>query len=106
MQDWQDWLAAHQPTLRSIGLPVDVYLSHEHWLDFLENGHLHWHPEENAGFDFKHLNDAQQKHLFRFLDSKKCNDPIRSYLQARVTRDASDSFPLLDFLRHRVGPRE
>ncbi len=101
MFDWHNWIARHQPTLHAIGLPCDVYMSLEHWLDFLENGHLHWHPEEDAGFHFMDLNDSQQRHLLRFIESEINNDPFQSHLQTRMIHGPSESFPLLRHLRHR-----
>ena len=104
--DWHDWADNHRHTLRAIGLPVDVYMSLEHWLDFLENGHLHWHPDEDTGFDFSDLNQPQQRHLLRFLEDELDKDPIRAYLQSRLVGQPSESFPLLGYLRHLVDPRE
>ena len=103
MFDWHKWIEQHESTLRAIGLPVDVYMSHEHWLDFLENGHLHWHPNEDAGFDIVDLNDAQQGHLLRFLEAEIDNDPFRMSLQTRMLHGPTEICPLLEYLRRGVG---
>lgn len=98
MFDWHDWIVTHQATLRAIGLPSDVYLTEEHWLDFLENGHLHWHPDEDAGFDLTDLNRDQQRHLLRFLESQLENDSPISH--PRALHAPLPSFRLLTTLRH------
>lgn len=65
-QAWHSWIETHRTELISIGLPPEVYLNEKHWQDFLENGHLHWHP--SSGFDFSKLNSGQAAALLRFLD--------------------------------------
>ncbi len=37
---WDEWIARNRSGLQAIGLPPEVYLSPEHWEDFLENGYL------------------------------------------------------------------
>jgi hypothetical protein len=65
-REWHAWIDRTRPELAAIGLPVEVYLDNERWLDFLENGHLHGH--ESSGFEFGHLPPAQLAALHRFLE--------------------------------------
>jgi hypothetical protein len=65
-QEWHAWIDRHRAELAAIGLPVEVYLDAARWQDFLENGHLHWHP--SSGFEFGELSPAQLEALHRFLE--------------------------------------
>lgn len=63
---WHEWIDRHRAELAAIGLPAEVYLDESHWLDFLENGHLHLH--ESSGFEFGDLLAGQLGALHRFLE--------------------------------------
>jgi hypothetical protein len=84
---WSDWVNQHQHALAATGLPPEVYLDAEHWQDFLENGHLHWHPEDSTGFDFNQLSGDQASSLLRFLEdqygAENRNPPLLSWLRVR-----------------------
>jgi hypothetical protein len=88
---WAEWVGRYRPDLQAIGLPPEVYLSGEHWEDFLENGYLEWHPQDSAGFGFDHLSPASAGALRRFLE--------------RQYGEAVHCPPLLAWLRvrHREG---
>jgi hypothetical protein len=87
-QEWDRWRAQHQKELVGIGLPPSVYSDAAHWLDFLENGHLHRH-EDAWAFEFGHLSPGQMTALLRFLENE--------YEQAERPP------PLLCWVRVRVG---
>jgi hypothetical protein len=84
---WQAWIEVHRATLQQIGLPPEVYLTEAHWLDFVENGHEHWH--ESTGFEFSQLSAEQQAALLRFLDSQ---DWLRKSILAPWLRVRTHSF--------------
>ncbi|MFO0897017.1 MAG: hypothetical protein U0836_06240 [Pirellulales bacterium] len=86
---WQVWIEAHRATLQRIGLPPEVFLTKERWLDFVENGHEHWH--ESTGFEFSLLSADQQAVLLRFLDSQASlrKSMLASWLRVR-TRGTQD----------------
>ncbi len=86
-REWQAWIDRTRSELGAIGLPAEVYLDEARWLDFLENGHLHWH--ESSGFDSRQLPPAQLAALHRFLE--------REYGTAERCR------PLLGWVRVRCG---
>src|SRR4051794_33853627 len=67
---WAEWLALHRPKLQAIGLPPEVWLSPEHWEDFLQNGYLEWHPQDCTGFAFDRLPPASAAALRRFLETQ------------------------------------
>lgn len=91
-QSWYVWIDANARTLKSIGLPPEVYLSLDHWLDFLENGHLHWHLDDSTGFEFGDLSHDQMLHLLRFLESENQFEP--------------GYYPMIGWLRVRTGTEE
>src|SRR5262245_1988793 len=68
-EGWDCWLDRHQKELAAIGLPPSVYSDEARRLDFLENGHLHWH-EDPWGFEFGHLSPGQLMALHRFLEGE------------------------------------
>lgn len=68
-RDWDSWLARYREVLAAIGLPPSVYSDEDRWLDFLENGHLHWH-EDPWAFEFGHLLPDQLAALHRFLEAE------------------------------------
>jgi hypothetical protein len=87
--EWHAWIDRHRAELAAIGLPPEVYLGEARWLDFLENGHLHWH--ESSGFEFADLSPGQLAALHRFLE--------REY-------SAAGQFPpLLGWVRVRYGTK-
>jgi hypothetical protein len=67
---WAGWISLHRSALRAIGLPAEVYLSADHWADFLENGYLEWHPQDRTGFTFDRLSPASAGALRRFLEGE------------------------------------
>jgi hypothetical protein len=84
---WDSWIGLHRRTFVSLGLPAEVYLSADHWNDFLENGYLEWHPEESTGFSFDQLPPALAGALRRFLEEqygeeKRC-PPLLQWLRVR-----------------------
>ncbi|MBX7104612.1 MAG: hypothetical protein K1X57_11060 [Gemmataceae bacterium] len=87
---WQAWIEQYRAELLSIGLPAEVFLSAERWSDFLENGHLHWHP--SSGFEFGQLTPGQLAALHRFLE--------------REYGDATRFPPLLEWTRVRLAEIE
>jgi hypothetical protein len=86
---WDRWIDQHRAKLQAIGLPPEVYLSESHWQDFLENGHLHWHPEDATGFSFEQLPPQAIESLRQSLESEFV--------------DADSMPPLLGWLRARSG---
>jgi hypothetical protein len=63
---WHEWIDRHRGELAAIGLSPEVYLDESHWLDFLQNGYLEWHP--SSGFEFGDLSAEQLAALHRFLE--------------------------------------
>jgi hypothetical protein len=73
--------------MADIGLPPSVYSDEDHWLDFLENGHLHWH-DDPWQFDFGQLSPGQLAALHRFLEreygsSERC-PPLLEWVRVRT----------------------
>jgi hypothetical protein len=66
VQKWHAWIDHHRAELVATGLPAEVYLEEDHWSDFLENGHLHWHS--TSGFAFGDLSLSQLTALHRLLE--------------------------------------
>lgn len=66
LQEWRGWIDNRRAELIAVGLPPEVYLDADHWYDFLENGHIHWH--ESSGFEFDDLSPARLAALLRFLE--------------------------------------
>jgi hypothetical protein len=64
--NWRHWIDKNRTELIAIGLPPEVHLDESHWLDFLENGHMHWH--DSSGFEFGQLLPEQLAALLRFLE--------------------------------------
>src|SRR5262245_10868065 len=85
---WGEWLDRHRRELQEMGLPPEVSLSREHWLDFVENGHLHWHPQDSTGFEFSSLDRNQMERLLGFLDRHPEFSPasarLTGYLRVRL----------------------
>jgi hypothetical protein len=82
-----EWIARNRSGLDAIGLPPEVYLSPEHWEDFLENGYLEWHQQDGAGFAFDHLSSGAAGALLRFLgghygEAVRC-PPLLGWLRER-----------------------
>jgi len=69
--------------LASIGLPPSLYADEDCWLDFLENGHLHWH-EDPWRFEFDQLSGGQLAALHRFLEGEYGEADVRPPLLAWV----------------------
>lgn len=67
---WQEWMDLHRQDLRSCGLAPEVLLSFDHWVDFLENGWLHWHEKESSHWRAQQLSGTQKAALLRLLESK------------------------------------
>jgi len=85
---WAAWIASSRAVLQVIGLPPEVYLSREHWEDFLENGYLEWHPQDSAGFVFDQLSAVSAGALRRFLEGEygeaaRC-PPLLAWLRVRL----------------------
>jgi hypothetical protein len=84
---WAEWLSLQRPELQAIGLSPEVYLSAEHWADFLENGYLERHPRDRTGFAFDRLSPASAGALRRFLEGQygeadRC-PPLLGWLRVR-----------------------
>jgi hypothetical protein len=64
-----------------------VYSDEDHWLDFLENGHLHWH-EDPWEFEFGQLSSAQLVAFHRFLESEYGHldhpPPVLNWVPVRI----------------------
>jgi len=90
-QSWHQWITANGTTLKSIGLPPEVYLSLDHWLDFLENGHLHWHTDDSTGFEFSQLSHDHMIRLCDFLENTNEFEP--------------EYYPMIGWLHTRIGHR-
>jgi hypothetical protein len=65
---WRAWFARHEAALKEAGLPPSVTMSEAHWVDFLQNGYLEWHPESCDGFTFDRLSSEQMGRLLRVLE--------------------------------------
>lgn len=89
--EWERWHTRNKEELAAIGLPRSIYSDMARWLDFLENGHLHWH-EDPWGFEFGQLLPGQLAALQRFLEHE--------YGQAKP------SPPLLNWVRVRAGKND
>ena len=89
-KEWDTWLSLHRETLEKIGLPKCTYQSPSHWVDFLENGELHWHPEQSDGFYFLDLSKEQMAELLVFLENANIFEP--------------DCYNILEWLRHNLKP--
>lgn len=87
---WDQWIEQHRRELSDMGLPPEIYQSLEHWLDFLANGHLHWH--QSFGFRFLDLSRDQMARLCTFLEAET---PFRS-----------DASPLREWLLFHLGRKE
>jgi hypothetical protein len=93
---WSAWVESNRAALLSFGLPAAVYLDEERWLDFLENGHLHWH-EDSTHFAFDDLSIGQLDALRRFLEqqyghSEQC-PPLLRWLRVRCGEPATEGGP-------------
>jgi hypothetical protein len=88
---WFDWIDRHRNTLRDLGLPPEVYLSQDHWNDFLENGHLHWHRQDSTAFNFGDLSRSQMRELLAFLEHHleicPVHCPLPGYLRVRLSNE-------------------
>ena len=104
--DWPEWMETHRKTLKAIGLPCDVYMTAEHWFDFLTNGHLHWHPHEDAGFDLSDLNEGQARHLLRFLDAQSTDSEMGPFMKVHYTRADPALYSVHEWLRRRFHESE
>jgi hypothetical protein len=86
-REWLAWIGRTRPELAAIGLPPEVDLDETRWLDFLENGHLHWH--ESSGFEFGHLSPAQLAALYRLLGRECCGaerrPPLLGWVRVRCS---------------------
>jgi hypothetical protein len=91
---WHNWIGEHRAELAAIGLPPEVYLDEAHWHDFLQNGHLHWHP--GAGFSFDTLSLEQMQSLSHFLE--------REY-DALSTEERASQAPLIGWICVRLDSR-
>jgi hypothetical protein len=86
-REWGHWRDVRRVELATIGLPPSVYADEARWLDFLGNGHLHWHNDPWR-FEFSNLSPGQLAALHRFLEREYGHAPTRP--------------ALLDWLRIRV----
>ncbi|EKT86123.1 hypothetical protein [Leptospira santarosai] len=71
---WKHWIGQNHHHLESIGLPLAIYQDIEHWEDFLENGHLHWHIDGPPS-DVKDLATENMKLLYIFLERNYFKQP-------------------------------
>ena len=84
---WQAWLSENKFALNSLQLPPSVTLSESHWIDFLQNGHMDWHPESDDGFFFHQLTKEQMSGLLALLEASP----------------EYNSQPMVGWLRHRLA---
>jgi hypothetical protein len=80
---WREWLSRNAAALKAINLRTELTLSPAHWIDFLQNGYLEWHPESNAGFVFDQLSADQMRGLLTVLDASPefSAEPISGWLR-------------------------
>ena len=85
---WRDWLSRNNDRLKAVGLPSSVTLSQSHWYDFLQNGHPHWHPESDSGFEFSQLSAEQMRGLLALLEASPeyATQPMVGWLRIRLGR--------------------
>ena len=93
--EWHAWIDRTRAELSAIGLSAEVYLDEARWLNFLENGHLHWH--ESSGFEFGHLPPPQLAALHRFLEreygaAERC-PPLLGWVRVRCGAAKPDAEP-------------
>jgi hypothetical protein len=83
---WRAWLASNAMALKQISLPSELTATRDHWIDFLQNGHLHWHPESNAGFGLNQMSREQMSGLLALLEASTefSGQPIVGYLRHRL----------------------
>ena len=83
---WNVWIDTNRSTLASIGLSPSVYLDEARWQDFLQNGHLDWHPDP-TGFGFEDLSKDQLARLGDFLESEygreSASPPLLGWIRVR-----------------------
>ncbi|MCH1911710.1 hypothetical protein L9Z41_03840 [Leptospira noguchii] len=85
---WKNWVSQNHFHLESIGLPLAIYQDIDHWEDFLENGHLHWHID-GPPFDVKDLTTNSIKLLYTFLERNYFERPpmLLQMLRARLVKN-------------------
>jgi hypothetical protein len=90
---WRAWLSHNAAALKAIGLPPEVTLSWAHWIDFLQNGYLEWHPESNTGFAFDQLSAGQMRDLLTVLDASPefAAEPMSGWLRHHLGGAAGGS---------------
>lgn len=86
---WNDWIENHRAALTAMGLPPEVIVDADRWSDFLENGHLHWHP--SSGFDFQQMTHDQLVRLRDFLERDTMEDRTPTLLRWLRTRNLGQS---------------
>lgn len=84
---WDAWLATHASALKAINLPPSLTLSFDHWVDFLQNGHLEMHPEASDGFSFEQLSREQMEGLLKILKATPefAAEPLVGWLRQRLS---------------------
>jgi hypothetical protein len=92
---WREWLSRNDGRLKATGVPSSVTLSESHWHDFLQNGHLHWHPESNSGFAFTRLSAEQMRGLLALLAASPeyATAPLAGWLRVRLDHNPSGQRP-------------
>ncbi|AMV20367.1 hypothetical protein [Planctomyces sp. SH-PL14] len=86
---WNEWIEKNRAALVAMGLPPEVMVDASCWSDFLENGHLHWHP--SSGFDFHQLTHHQLVLLRDFLEKDALKDRAPTLLRWLRTRNLGQS---------------
>jgi hypothetical protein len=85
---WREWLRRHDAGLRAVAMPPAVTLSEAHWTDFLHNGYLEWHPEDNDGFTFDKLSVEQMRRLLTLLQASPeySTAPMAGWIRMRMNQ--------------------
>lgn len=63
-----EWLDQRRGVLQAIGVPVEILIDYEHWIDFLEYGELERFLADSLGFSFSDLTVDQSRRLLEFLE--------------------------------------
>lgn len=85
---WNAWIDTHRASLRSFGVPPEVYVDREHWREFLEVGDVCRYRDVYTGFEFSDLSPMQMRALLRFLQSQEhfgaAGSNLAGWLQHRI----------------------
>ena len=86
---WRAWIDENRSALERIGLPLAIYQDADHWQDFLENGHLHYH-DDGPPFDvLEDCGPGQQEQLWAFLEKHYAASPpnLLQWMRVRLQKE-------------------